>query len=686
MVVLTHRPLDPALRHHGTLDRFGSTSSARVIELEPLSEAGLAAVVQQRLGLRPTSALLRRLAEHTDGSPLLVTMLLSHWSANGSLLTRQGIVDVRPQARPVAPADIERSLLERLDLLEPLADELVAVLAVSSFLEVLPSATVTALLAGIVDQPMTSIADAIDAACDADVLYPTANGFRFAHSRLRDVVIERLGPRRGAELHRRIGTALLADDPQGGPVSLGEAYPALVLHHLLAGAASHEPNSRAVSPRVDPAGAPESVNSPDDAIIAEWAISATERCLATGAWRDAAHYAQTALDHGARWLPDGSSLALVGGIAHFRDHDQAAAQLMLRRAADDAIEAGDLVTEGRALLLLHRNAMAITDAAQGRVESARSRDALIAFIRRDEPSVPALTARAAAQLAEEAVTRHDIDDAQQWITRAREVADGAELDALLAEVDFAEGLVAMGRLDLSLAERRFAECRDRALAESDPWVASWGAGRLALLRLMTGNAVRARIAIEDALDMQLPLRLWSELALTRAAAASLAASVGDFDRAVAMAEESERLAIRSGYPFARLTAVPVLAYVAIQRGDPDAARNALPRLVEPYGRVPWPYVALVEASTGLIEDALEQCAARAHRLSEPPTLDRLAAVVATAIVASRAADERLWDAVTVPLEDLRSRGVALLPGWPIALASLAAPSGSSSVLEQREPT
>ncbi len=661
LIVATHRVLDPGIAAHATLDRLARTPAAELLTLAPLSESGIAAVVQTSLGLRPTGALLRTMLDHSAGSPLLVCTLLSHWAADGTFVARRGTVDIGPRPEAMGPADIDRAAIDLLGRLDADTVDVLAAAAASRVLDVMSPAVATALLGVVLDRPATEITDALDRAVDGHAAQRGAAGYRITHPRVREALLGSIGGRRTEEWHRRSAVALLGPDPRGRDRCAGASCPTLVVHHLLATAPV------------------------DRGLVAEWATAATADCLASGAWGDAAYHATIAIEHGARVLPDGSPLVLVAGFAHFRDHDEANAQSRFEQAASQAALAGDGSTEGRARLMLHRVAMAITDPSRGHIAADGARDQLLAYVDQQDAD-PELAARAAAQLAEEAAVRGELDQALAWMAQARAIATAAERDVLVAEIDFAEGLVDLGRLDLRAAERHFTASRERAIAEGDPWVASWGAGRLTLLRVLSGDRLRARLAVEDALDLQVPLRHWSELALTRAAAASLAASGGSWDKAVALAEESERLAIRAGYPFARLIAVPVLAYAATEQGDAARARELVPRLTEPFGRAPWPYLALIDAHDGELDRAVAACRARRHRLDGPPTLDRLPAIVATAIVAAQASDAALADRVLPALDEARSRGVGALPGWPIPLVTLMARLSSPSVSEAREPT
>lgn len=655
LVVGTHRPLDGSTPGHPTLDRIGRVSFADRIELQPIAESGVAALLQGMTGLHPTSAMVRRLLTSSGGNPLVLLSILDRWVAAGAVRTRAGAVDVSLGTEPDAgaPADIVSSVLERLDQLDPTEVEILTVLLLAPLAEtVRPISTVVGLVAATLECGVDVVVDALTVAAYRGLARLDGDAVRWTDPRLRGVLMDRLAVTRRAHLLRRLVAVLTEPD---GFVALDPDFaapPALVVHVLYAARELER-------------------TWPADEVLAEWALAALEESVRTGAWGDAAHQSTVAMDHGASTLDDGTPLSLLAGTAHFRDHDESRARPALSRAVDHARADGDVITEGRALLVQHRIAMALTDSSTGTIDPLASSSELTRFVERDSGVDGALLrARGAAQLAEEAFARDDLDDAHRHLAEARRLAIDDDLPVVLAEVDFAEGLIALGQLDLTTADRTLTRSVDRALGAGDPWVASWGAGRLALRQLLAGDRRRARRAIDRALDLQLPLRFWSELALTRALEAAAAGAQGDWHRSMVLAEESERLAIRSAYPFAHAIALPVLACGAVAGGDADAADAALARLAEETGRQPWPFVALVEAGTGRVDQALERCTSRLHRLDRPLTLNWLPAVVAAGALAAQTGDERLADAVAPGIDGTHARGIRLLPGWPLPLEDL----------------
>lgn len=650
LLVATHRPLDASMPSHAALDRLRRSPIATSIDLDPLSEAGVAAFVRAATGLRPTSGLAQRLVELTDGVPLLVGSLVDHWSRRGALVIDGGQVGLGPGAEGRAPADIDADILERHGALGDDAQRTLAVLALSTVADSAPPAVAAGVVAGVLHRETPSVLADIDA-CVAAGLLTRGALIRFTDPRVRSLVIEHTSLADRAALLAPLVVEVTGRPRVEGDLTLADMHPELAVHVL----------EEAMRAGVEPT---------DPAALARWARRATEDALAVGAWPAAAHHASIALDHASDEGPtlgDGMPLQLALGVAAFRDHDEHRAQEALLLAVERARAEGDARSEFAALGLLHRIAIAITDAGDLPVAVDNARARLEAWIADHTVDEPLLAARGCALLAEEGFARDDIESARADVERAQRIISSDDVAVVPAEVEFSAGLVALASLELRIAEQHFARSRDDALAQGDRWVASWGAGRLALVHLFAGDDARAERAIDTALDLQVPTRLWSEQALTRAFEASLAAARGDFTEAIAVAEESERLAVRSGYPWGRLIAVPVLAFARLALGEADAATAALDRLATDARPAPWPFVALVDAGAGRLEAAHERVVSRRHRLPEIPTLNKVPVIVATAVVAAATGDEALSADVDPLLFALHDRGVRRLPGWPVSL-------------------
>ena len=151
LFVFAHRRLDATTAGHAAIDRLHRHPSARVIELRPLDEAGVAAMVESMTGTRPSGAAAARLIELTDGIPLVVGNVVEHWRGQGQLLVRAGCLDVADEARAVAPVDLEWDLRSRWDRASPSLTDVLIVLAACPVADLLPPAEVAGLLANVID-------------------------------------------------------------------------------------------------------------------------------------------------------------------------------------------------------------------------------------------------------------------------------------------------------------------------------------------------------------------------------------------------------------------------------------------------------------------------------------------------------------------------------------------------------
>ena len=325
--------------------------------------------------------------------------------------------------------------------------------------------------------------------------------------------------------------------------------------------------------------------------------------------------------------------------------------------------------EGVALAVANRIAFSFVGASDLPAPPDRARALLEAYIERAQDDHGALAAKAAALLAEEAADREDLDRAGRLVERARSISARGG-GAVPPEIGFAAGLTALGGLEIGKADQEFLASSHDALAGGDAWVATWGAGRRILTRLLADDLPGADRAIHGALDLQIPLRLWSELTLTRSLEAGLAAARGRFGRAESIIEEAEGLVVRSGYGAGRLTAAPVRAFLAGVAGDHDRARRTIDELEITIGRSAWPYRLLVELAAGELDAATELATARLSRLPGRPSFNRLPAVVAIAACGTATGSEAMLEATAPLLAWLHDHGIGRLPAWPVAIADL----------------
>lgn len=192
--------------------------AAEVVELGPLTSAGVAALLADLLEGEPEAAFVAEIDERTEGAPLFVEQLL------GDLLDRGGIVmgsdgrlGLDPQVAHQLPVNLSTLLVSRLDRLSPSALDVVQQAAIlgRTF-----EATALAELVG----PEVDVAGLLAEAersgiCEAD--QAVAGRWSFRHALLREVAYEMQTEERRRAAH---GAALVALEAAG-------SHPTVLAHH-----------------------------------------------------------------------------------------------------------------------------------------------------------------------------------------------------------------------------------------------------------------------------------------------------------------------------------------------------------------------------------------------------------------------------------------------------------------------
>lgn len=655
LIIVAHRRLDSAEPGHAAIDRLHRHPSAQLIDLRPLDEAGVAAMVESMTGLRPSGAAAARLTELTDGIPLVVGNVMEHWRGQEQLLVRSGCLDIADQARAVAPIDLEGDLRARWAKAGTALTDVLIVLAACPVAQLLAPAQVAGLLGDVLDLDVGRVWAILDEGAELGLL-ASAGPLGFASPRIPTFVADHASRERQVQVLRRLVTEMIEQPRLERDLTLAEAIPSLAVAGLL---------------RAEEAGVAEA-----GGWLGPWAVRAAEESLAIGDWSAAARHLTTAIDRrddetGMTQLADGTPVDLALGLASFRANDESWAQRILLDVAERAERSGDEEAEGVALSVANRIAFAFDGASDLPAPPDQARVLLEGYIDRAQDGNAGLAAKAAALLAEQAADLEDFDRAELWVDRARSIAANSEVETG-AEIGFAAGLTAMASLEVNRADREFQASSERALAAGDAWVATWGAGRRILTRMLAGDLDGADRAVQRALDLQIPVRLWSELALTRSLEACLAAARGRIDRAESVIEEAEGLVVRSGYGAGRLTASPARAYLSGITGDHDRARVAIDELEAAIGRRSWSWRVLVDLAAGETDRAADLAASRLARLPRQPTFNRLPAILAVAAAGAATGRSDLVTATAPLLAWLDERGIRRIPNWPIPLDDLAA--------------
>ncbi len=206
--------IDPVL-----VAELASSADALRVVPRPLSEAGVALLIADRLGAEPDAAFTAACVEATGGNPLLLRQLLSSLA----------VEDVRPLAsevgavKRIGPGAISRTVLVRLHRLGDQAVALAQALAVLGITE-------QRVAAGLAGLTMEEAAAAASALARAEILDPHPPA-AFVHPLVRDAIYHELPFAERVMRHAR-AAALLAE--HGAP-------PEQIATHLLSAPRKGDP-------------------------------------------------------------------------------------------------------------------------------------------------------------------------------------------------------------------------------------------------------------------------------------------------------------------------------------------------------------------------------------------------------------------------------------------------------------
>jgi class 3 adenylate cyclase/tetratricopeptide (TPR) repeat protein len=225
---LTGQPLFLLLIYRPTPDLdalWCGAPQGTAIHLSELQPADSEALLQALLGGEPPAE-LRRLVEHTNGTPFFLEEIVRYLLESGTLKRDgDGWIGSQGLAGSVLPAQVEQLLVARLDRLDEETRRLVQVAAVigEQFSE--------PLLAQIVEAP-NSLAPRLDELVGAALLIAddqaATPAYRFRHALIRDVAYGSMLFARRRDLHARVARAIT----QGGAGEI-DNYPVVLAHHYV---------------------------------------------------------------------------------------------------------------------------------------------------------------------------------------------------------------------------------------------------------------------------------------------------------------------------------------------------------------------------------------------------------------------------------------------------------------------
>ena len=193
-------------------------AGATIIELRPLTTAGVAALVAALLGGEPDEAFVAEIDERTEGAPLFVEQLLGDLLDRGAIeVGSDGRLRIDPSVGRQLPVNLSTLLVSRLDRLDPASLDVVQRAAILGRTFELDA------LGGIVGPEVDLIGALRDAErsgiCEEDPA--VAGRWSFRHALLREVAYETQTEERRRDAH---GAALSALESVG-------SHPTVLAHH-----------------------------------------------------------------------------------------------------------------------------------------------------------------------------------------------------------------------------------------------------------------------------------------------------------------------------------------------------------------------------------------------------------------------------------------------------------------------
>lgn len=289
----------------------------RQLELDGLSESESSRLVGLRGGRPPSAEFSRALYAQTEGNPFFIEEIVRHLTDSGIEADTAGA----PELREIGlPDDVREVIARRLNRLSEDAVETVRVASV------IGRDFDLGLLEGVLGLDEARFLRALDEVLGAGLVVENPSVpdcYSFAHALTRETLYGGMSTARRARLHRRVGLALEAQDPE-------EYTNALALHFTRA--AQAQDAERAI----------------------RYAIAAGEQAAEMLAHDQAAEHYQSALAVLERFAPDEDrrrcELLLELGEARIRGGERPRAWPVFREAATLAAELGDSQSLARAAI------------------------------------------------------------------------------------------------------------------------------------------------------------------------------------------------------------------------------------------------------------------------------------------------------------------------------------------------
>ncbi len=201
---------------------------AREVLVGGLRGSDVESYIRRSTGAPPSTALVGRLIDETDGNALFITELVRHLDLEGRLVAKSGSND-----RLVLPETVREVIQQRVGGLPPACQELLrtaSVLGREVDLSVLQKMT---------DHSPDELLEHLEEALQVGVLAQSdaPHVYRFGHGLIRDVIHDGLPSRSRLDLHRRA-----ADVLEASAGALVDERASEIAHHLLSAGTLAEPS------------------------------------------------------------------------------------------------------------------------------------------------------------------------------------------------------------------------------------------------------------------------------------------------------------------------------------------------------------------------------------------------------------------------------------------------------------
>ena len=643
-ILLASRPsVEMNQQVRSEFDRLLRPLGALSFTLEGLNEPEMAGVLNSVFGRSTSARLSTSIHTRSAGNPLLAIAEVARLHGASDLRVVNETIDMGPtRAGSVVPGDLLRCLDEVFNRLSPGTQQFLKRIAFEPT-GVVPDAPLLA------ESPLQS---ELAALCDAGLLSIRQGRYMFTHHAYRQVTLQRTDPDTRRRTHQHVAAALLEDVFERGERTADTLIS--LSHHMVEGGMAN-------------LGGPHADQELNGAVAGDhhrmlalyWAglthlrLTDWEQAVVVLGYADevatSLRRVGTATNHAWR------EVRLAIALARFHTHDARGALDAVRDVLsdDDDVElcAHALTVGLRAQLTMDQHASKLDPVF------------VHALIARCEQDSPAFGARLVGLLSEQNAALGRLDEARRYAEASLRQAHKSGQPLVLAEASFANGLTALGQIDIVDADQHFRNCQRFAVEAGSAWTEGWALGRRAYLSYLTDPLSQTSRLLEVARRHQMQLLAWAELSVVAMIEAYVADAANESDRADALSSEAERLMLRSGYPFTAPMLFPWRLHRAVILGDVSRAESAIAGWKEFSGRVPDVAQALVSCLHGRRPAPVVR-AVSAQKLH----FGHLPLIGLYKIVAALSGDTSLGAETDARCDDLIGRGIQRLPGSLVTLA------------------